>query len=246
MFKFEKLQAMFNCKVCHNLLREPVSLPCGQTVCKAHSEELCKSKCDFCTLKHQLSKNGFSINKLIQDMLEIQLNTLNIDINQFNDCKQLIRDLKASISGYESIQNDPASFISEHFIEMNRLVDLRRETLILEIQQSSDKLIEEIANAKRECLKVAKSRTVTTKNFDACKLKYAELHNGFDSFEINGKRYEEIVIKCNELKVKMDPMIGDFKKELLRNTPIELVYNDVRIEDTFGSLLLGSVGVRYF
>ena len=176
-------------------------------------------------------------------MLEIQLNTLNIDINHFDDCKRLIRDLKASICGVESIQNDPASFISEHFIEMNRLVDLRRETLILEIQKSSDQLIEEIANAKRECLKVAKSRTVTTKNFDACKLKYAELHDRFDSFEINGKRCEEIVIKCNELKVKMDPMISDLKKKLLENMPIELVCNDVRIGDIFGTLVLSSVVV---
>ena len=162
MFKFEKLQTMFNCKVCQYLLRDPVSLPCGETVCKAHSEELCKSKCDFCTLKHQLPKNGFSINKLIQDMLEIQLNMLNIDINHFDDCKRLIRDLKASICGVESIQNDPGRFISEHFLEMNRLVDLRKESLILEIQQSSDKLIGEIYKAQKECLEVAKSRTATT------------------------------------------------------------------------------------
>ena len=82
-------------------------------------------------------------------MLEIQLNMLNIDINYFDDCKRLIRDLKASICGVESIQNDPASFISEHFIELNRLVDLRRENLMLEIQNYFDQLIEEIVNAQR-------------------------------------------------------------------------------------------------
>ena len=68
----------------------------------------------------------------------MQLNMLNIYINQFNDCKQLIQDLKDSICKFEAIQNDPASFISEHFIEMNSKVDLRRETLMLEIQNSSD------------------------------------------------------------------------------------------------------------
>ena len=88
-----------------------------------------------------LANSVYRINKFCQEQLEMQLNMLNIDINQFNDCKQLIKDLKASICGFETIQNDPASFISEHFIEMNRLVDLRREKLMLEIQNYSDQLI---------------------------------------------------------------------------------------------------------
>ena len=85
---------------------------------------------------------------------------------------------------------------------------------------------------------------MTTKNFDACILKLGELNNSFDYFEINGKRCEEILIKCQELKMKMDSTICDFKKELLGNTPIELFYNDGRIGDIFGSLLMGSVVVR--
>ena len=115
---------------------------------------------------------------------------------------------------------------------------------MLEIQNYSDKLIEEIANAKRECLEEAKSRTVTYKNFDACKVTVAELNDSFDSFEINGKRCEEIVIKCNELKVKMDPLINDFKKELLGNAPIELVYKEIKIDQVFGTFVMGSVVVR--
>ena len=87
---------------------------------------------------------------------------------------------------------------------MNRLVDIRRETLIMEIQEYSDKFIEEIVNAKRKCLEVTKSIIVTTKNFDACKVTLAEPHDSFDSFEINDKRCEEIVTKCEELKVKME------------------------------------------
>ena len=61
------------------------------------------------------------------------------------------------------------------------------------MQMSSDQLIEDIAKAQRDCLEVTKSRTVTIKNFDTSKLELAKLHDSFDSFEINGKRCEEIV-----------------------------------------------------
>ena len=59
---------------------------------------------------------------------------------------------------------------------------------------------------------MAKSRRVTTKNFDACKVKSDELNDSFDSFDINGKRCEDIAVQCNKLKVKMDPIIKDLKK----------------------------------
>ena len=108
---------------------------------------------------------------------------------------------------------------------------------MLEIQNYSDELIEEIANAQRECLEEAKkSRSVTTKNLDECKLTLAEINDSFDSFEINGKKCEEIMSKCNELKVKMDLMISNLKKELLKNTPNELVYEEIKISDVFGSV----------
>ena len=36
MFKFETLSSMFKCDYCSELLKQPVSLPCGKTVCEYH------------------------------------------------------------------------------------------------------------------------------------------------------------------------------------------------------------------
>ena len=40
MFQFENVNALFNCKVCKGVLVEPIILPCGETVCKAHTDEI--------------------------------------------------------------------------------------------------------------------------------------------------------------------------------------------------------------
>ena len=42
------------------------------------------------------------------------------------------------------MQNDPVSFITEQFLELNGQVDLRREILLEEIHARSDGLLKEI------------------------------------------------------------------------------------------------------
>ena len=80
-------------------------------------------------------------------------------MSHFDDCRTLIQELKASLSDVEVIQKDPETFISVQFYELNRLVDLRRETLFQEIQQRSSQMIAEIAVAHKECLDCKDSHT---------------------------------------------------------------------------------------
>ena len=105
MFKFEKLQTLFNCKLCSELLREPVLLPCGVSICKFHSSEITGVKCEFCKKPHTLPESGFAENKLVQSMLDIQLNILNINLFQFTDCKNSIRDLKVNFKEFASFKS---------------------------------------------------------------------------------------------------------------------------------------------
>jgi hypothetical protein len=38
MFQLEKINDLFNCNVCKGVLVDPIILPCGETVCKAHTD----------------------------------------------------------------------------------------------------------------------------------------------------------------------------------------------------------------
>ena len=129
MYKFETLNSLFSCHVCNQLLKDPISLPCGETICKIHFDE--SLECFLCSETHVVPKSGFKINIILQKQLEIQLNTLNINFKDFDKCKLLIRELKASLNGIETLERDPAYYITEHFQELNRQVDLRREKLLL-------------------------------------------------------------------------------------------------------------------
>jgi len=61
MFQLKKINDLFNCKVCKGVLVDSIILPCGETVCKAHTDEISKGKCVSCSGAHLVPKQGFPI-----------------------------------------------------------------------------------------------------------------------------------------------------------------------------------------
>ena len=161
----------------------------------------------------------------------------------------LIRELKASLNGIETLERDPASYISEHFQELNRQVDLRREKLLLAIQNRSNQLIEEIEAAHQECLMASKAKSPITDSVQVCKMELDALYNGFDSFKIDGMKCEEILEKSKALKQRLEPMMEQYKLELLINQTFEFTTQDINIDQIFGSFEIKGVRiliVKYF
>jgi len=156
MFQLEKINDLFNCKFCKDILVDPILLPCGETVCKAHSDQISKGRCIFCSEVHKAPQNGFLENKIVKNLIEDKFHQINLNSGQFDEYNEIIQDLNKNLKEIEAIRKDPENYISEYFGELTRQVDLRRETLIEDIHKYSDELIQKIEKLKQECL--AKSR----------------------------------------------------------------------------------------
>jgi len=97
MFQLEKINDLFNCKVCKGVLVDPILLPCGETVCKAHTDEIRKGKCMLCDGSHIVPKEGFLENRIVKDMLENRANEINLNFSKFKDYKKIIQDLNGNL-----------------------------------------------------------------------------------------------------------------------------------------------------
>ena len=60
------------------------------------------------------------------------------------------------------------------------------------------------------------------------------LYNVFDSFEINGKKCEEILVKSKALEQRLETMMENYKRELLNNQIFQLTTPDMNIDQIFG------------
>jgi len=242
MLKFIKINSYFKCKLCKEILKYPVALPCGETICKEHVEEIGSQKCSLCGDLHQIPEGGFMVNQIVQNMLEAQLNTLAYNFDQFNDSKKLIDNLNRSLKEIEGIRNDPENFISEYFCELNRQVDLRRDELFVEIQEYSDELIENINVLRQECLinceNTKTGKTETNKTIDECKASLDKLNSMFNTFEMNNDKLQIMSQKIStELEKKMKPLLEELKLELLVNNSHSINKPGIKINKVFGSLI---------
>jgi hypothetical protein len=208
MFQLEKINDLFSCKICKDVLVDPIFLPCGETVCKAHTDEIRKDKCMLCSGAHIVSKEGFPENRIVKNLLE---NKISLNFSQFDEYNKIIQDLSKNLKEIELIRNDPVNYISEYFGELTRQVDLRRETLIKDINTYSDVLIQKIEKLKQECEAKSKNAVETSENMFSKK-------------------------KSKEMSDLMGAVLKQYKFELQGKKYYKLLTNKIKMENVFGSL----------
>jgi hypothetical protein len=62
-----------------------------------------------------------------------------------------LKKLKESIKNFESLKDNAEDYIYEYFAKLRSQVDLKREMMIQKINDSSDKLLSEIAALEKKC-----------------------------------------------------------------------------------------------
>jgi len=238
MFQLEKINDLFNCKVCKGVLVDPIILPCGETVCKMHTDEIIKGECMSCSEIHKAPQNGFPSNKFAKNQLDLKVNKISLNFSQFKKYSQIIQDLNENLNETETIQKDPDNYIFEYFGELKRQVDLRRETLIEDINTYSDELIQKIEKLKQECVAKSKEATTITQDLEEIKAKMNELNSMFNSLEIDDINLKEIITKkkSKELSELMEPVLKQYKFELQGKKYYKLLTNEFKLEYVFGSL----------
>ena len=138
------LEKMLTCKYCNKIYNEPITLACGESLCKEHIQELLSIDdtnsliCPFCNIQN--SNQNFIVSKTIQDLLDIQAHKFKIDPR----LEQTFTNFKTEIRNLELILNEPENFIYEEINELKRQVDLDREKAKAEIDELADDLIQQL------------------------------------------------------------------------------------------------------
>ena len=195
MADYFELNKTFSCNYCHDILNEPVILPCGETTCKKHVEEMknCeKLKCHFCNEEHSVPEKGFPKDirmiKLIENKF-FQMDLGETHSKAVNSCKEL----KELINNMKHLAKAPENFIDQYFDKIINEIDLIREENKLKIDQWHDRCLDQVKLYKNECLnnfeKLSKFENKNIEKFESClelwekKLKIPELSNKEYSFE---------------------------------------------------------------
>lgn len=247
MYKVEKVKSLFDCDLCHETLVDPIALPCGNSVCKRHVDELLEKEpdktfleCEICHVEHIIPKEGFMVNKRMQECLNIQLNTLKL-LPVYDECKEVIRIAKENVAKIEKLETSAENYIYEYFEDIKRQVDLRREDLKAKIDKYSDETIQSIESSQLSYIKLSKEANRLAENIDKSKKELDEFVTGFDTFQIDEKKFATIKQNVSDLNDKFKGIISEYHDSLLGNKEYSLKFNGFNVAQTFGCLFVDSI-----
>jgi hypothetical protein len=144
------------------------------------------------------------------------------------------RRKKANVLKIDQLEKNPESYIYDHFEDIKRQVDLRREDLKFKIDTYSDDIIKSIETTQTNCMKVSKEIEKITQNIDKSKKELNELIIKFDTLKFDDEKFKGIKKTAAVLNQKFKKVFTDVQYSLLGNKEFKFQFKELSIEDIFG------------
>lgn len=139
----EKISNAIKCVNCGLILKSPVLLPCGHSICKHHAEKNYAQKqinCLKCGRYHTLTKDGLPENESLTEIIATQVHAIDLG-EAYKFAKKNFENFEDFIKHVDLVLADPSFQTCEEIDYMKNKVLLKREELKLQIDQETDKLI---------------------------------------------------------------------------------------------------------
>ena len=219
---------------CGLILEEPVTLLCGNNLCKHHLDQCdTKFKCNFCHKMHTIPEDGFLVNKAFVSIIE---NYIKLDPLK-NEIKKSFDKLSQSINDYENLDQD--IYVSDYFNNLKQKVNLHKEELIKEITERCEEVIKELKDKQEKCK--SSSNIVKIEKFDFYVLKnfiLTNLKQKFRAPNMNQNDANELLSIMKQIDEQIESHFVKYKSDLLLGESIEFKMYDK--SSSFGKLVIFS------
>ena len=232
--KVDKLKEIFTCQYCSKLFAKPITLPCGITICESHLEKVLRRKCSFCKETHTAPRNGFSVNKVLEQMLQLELQSFQTS-KTFKQCKESVEQTVSTFDQIESLKSDPNKYIKSQFDELRETVDLRKRQLQKSIDTYSNEVIRAINESEKNCIDLAsKVQKIPNDSTDKIKTELSELVLNFDKLRVDEEQCAAIQRTVDLIKPKFDHILCELKNTLLVKKKYDFEFSEIDVRDVFG------------
>jgi len=165
-FEKNKVNNALLCKNCHSQLEnsEPKILPCGETICSfcVSSMQLTDNlfDCLLCHDKHEMPKNGLPNNKALLEILSVKPTSISRG-TAFDLLEKSINNIHKKQMQFKRCIENSSDLINDHCFELRNDVQLATEEVILQVNDFSSKIIEEIDEYEKELIEFNKTNSIS-------------------------------------------------------------------------------------
>ena len=201
------------CKTCEEILNKPVILPCGESICQHHVDEMkttnSEIKCDSCSESHAIPEKGFTSNKRLEALIENELNSLDLG-EDYNYAYNQTLAFKSYIERFETTKKQPDMRIHDYISQLKNQIDLKREELKNEIDQKCLSMIEKLEEFEKECM--ANVDSVKSRFDDKLDEKLKKWKSKSEQFSNDLRSFESS--KWKKVKEELESHIKEIRSKL--------------------------------
>jgi WD40 repeat protein len=202
---------------CGLILEDPITLLCGNNLCKHHLDQTKnKFKCSFCHKMHTIPDTGFVVNNPFNELIKSYVRSDPIR----NDLKKSFDKLNQSITDYENLYSHV--YISDYFYALQDKVNLHQDELINDIREKSNEIIKQLKEKEKKC----KSNNVKIEKMNFYELKndvMTECKHKLRIPELNQIEINELMRKMSKVNEDIQNQLEIYKNDLLLGESIEFM-----------------------
>jgi hypothetical protein len=214
-----KLKSQLTCSYCSKIFKDPIDLPCDDSICREHLTERDvvkenKIKCKECKQEFQVNDNEFRSNKTLRKLIESQsyLSEKEMSLKQ-----KLEVSIRKYFEFYEKFIQNKSKLdldVYNHFQEMRFQLDEHREELKKRIDDIALAMIDEIKKNEEMYLKNHKE---IYSSFDDSK----SLENELKEIEDTLRQPNLLIQAIKEMQQKQEESLRDIQLKLSEMSKIK-------------------------
>ena len=207
------------CTQCKEILKLPVVLPCGDSICKHHVDKKneCKTiECVLCNEVFDIPTNGFARNKALEKLLEKEINEIDLG-EEYNSAFDKCQQFNDLYEHFNRIKNHPEMRIHSVINELKNKVDLRREELKQEIDKEALKIVEKLDEFKKQCKESIKSDSKIDEKLNVWENHTKEWNGDLNTFKRNTYKWSNILSQSTSHLKDLQSELIKFNESLFLN-----------------------------
>jgi hypothetical protein len=243
MMKIDELKDALKCNHCNETFDVPMVLPCFELICKRHIEnnEFKTNndgfiKCPFCNDEHQIPEK---IDLRIKKLIDLEVNKIDLG-KKYSLAKQELMSLDQLVKEFESLNNEPESFIYNYYAEMKAKVNLRREELLEAVNLKYEAIMDDLKAKENEAKQEAIKMKQLSENITDLRCYFDGLMASLTNMLFSEKKYSEIVMEANYCKTKVTKGLKEYKERLLLKRELNFEFETSNDESILGSLIVSN------
>jgi hypothetical protein len=180
----EMLKSQLTCSYCSKIFKDPINLPCEDSICRGHLKErdVAKAnriKCKTCNEDFQIKDNHFESNEALTQLIESHSYLSREEISLKRELEECIRQFFEFFDAFIQNRTKLESDVFDHFQEIRFQIDEQREELKKRIDDIALAMVDQTKKSEEMYLKNIKEHFSSFDESKSLQIKKTEMEEMF-------------------------------------------------------------------